>query len=122
MKRKKKKNTAGKAPVKSPGMKRPGALLALTQPSGSGSYTVQVTDHFLPENTGVYEVRYQDGKTVSVEKSDGAYDLAVSVETFSQLAAGLYGLRTAAFRPGTEIAGKEDILNQVFHKKNVYTS
>ncbi len=97
-------------------------LLTLTQPSGTGSYAIRVTDRFLPENTGIYQVRYQDGRTVSVEKSDGAYDLTVSVETFSQLAVGLYGLRTASFRPGTEIAGKEDILNQVFHKKNVYAS
>ena len=94
----------------------------LTQPAGSGCYAVQITDRFLPENTGVYEVHYLDGKTVSVERKDAAIDLSVNIETFSQLAAGLYGLRTAVFRPETVISGKEEILGQVFHKKYIYAS
>ena len=97
-------------------------LSALSQPEGSGYYTIQITDSFLPENTGIYHVEYMDGKTISVtKKEEGSdFDLSVGIETFSQLSAGVYGLRTAAFRSGTVICGKERILEQVFRKKIIF--
>ncbi len=95
----------------------------LSQPKGTGTYSVRVTDRFLPENTGVYKIEYADGsvRSVTAEK-DGDYDLSVGIETFSQLSAGLYDLSTAVYRADTVICGKEDILNQVFRRKTILTS
>ena len=97
-------------------------LYLLRQPEGSGRYCIQVEDAFLPENSGIYTVSYQDGKTVAVDRFENEADLVVGMDTFSQLSAGLYDLSAACYRKGTVVKNNMEILKQVFYKKQVYAS
>lgn len=102
-------------------------LRLLTQPEGYGTYTVQVTDVFMPENSGIYKVTYMDGQTESVTvdplPSDpdavSHADLCVTIDTFTQLAVGRADLTTALCRPGTKLNSSEAVLSQVFHRKTI---
>ncbi len=94
-------------------------LRLMRQPQGSGSYSVCVLDELLPKNNGTFTVAYQDGKTAAVTRTDGDADIVTRIETFSQMAVGLYGLETACYRPETVINGNKEILKQAFCKKLV---
>lgn len=72
-------------------------------------------------NTGTYEVRYEDGKTVCVSKSDAPGDMTVPVNTFCQLALGVVSLAQAEYRPGTVIHGNRETLEGVFVQKALYS-
>ncbi len=95
-------------------------LAAMGQPEGAGEYGVRVTDGFLPENTGVYRVRFSGGKAERVLRDEGAADLEVSVETFCQLAAGLADLKAARYRPDTKVNGNAALLERVFTKRPLF--
>lgn len=94
-------------------------LEQMKQPEGSGSYVLRVTDGFLPEAGGTFEVTYRSGRTEKVEESAETPDLTLSIQTFSQLAVGLYGLSEALYRPGTELSGKKEVLERVFVRKMI---
>ena len=77
-------------------------------------FTVRVTDEIIPENSGVWEVR-QDGVT----QTDQAPDLSVSIQAFSQLAAGAVSLSEALYRPDVSLAGNKALLEKVFIRKPI---
>ena len=94
-------------------------LAAMSQPGERGSYSLHITDSFLPDNTGTYRVTFAQGKTESVQKGEGPADLALTVETFCQLAVGLIGLEAALYREGTLLKSKRELLKKVFRKRPV---
>ena len=93
----------------------------MKHPAGQGTYRIHIDDKFLPENTGTYEVCYEDGRAVRVNRTDEAADMTVTVETFCQLAIGLVDLQAALYRTGTRILGNEEVLRQVFVRKRILT-
>jgi predicted acetyltransferase len=97
------------------------ALELMKHPEGTGSYSIKVTDTFLPANDGVFRVSYADGKAVSVEYvKDGSADLSVGVNVLCQMLIGLIDLSMAVYTPDTELFGNSATLSKVFVKKNVY--
>ena len=97
-------------------------LTLMKQPEGSGCYTIRINDDFLEENTGIFTVRYQDGKTVSVSRETREADLVLDIRTFSQLASGMLCLEQALYREGTVLKNNKAILKQLFGKKLTYAS
>lgn len=98
------------------------ALSLMKQPQGSGSYSVMVTDAFMTENTGSYQVSYQDGKAVSVEKSDDTTktaDLEVDETTLVQLLVGRADLEEAEYRTGTKVNANRKTLEKAFVHKTI---
>ena len=94
----------------------------MKQPQGSGSYSVMVTDAFMTENTGSYQVSYQDGKAVSVEKSDDTTktaDLEVDETTLVQLLVGRADLEEAEYRTGTKVNANRKTLEKAFVHKTI---
>ena len=98
----------------------PRALTLMSHPAGSGRYTIGVQDDFLPENTGVYAVAFENGAAVSVERTDAPADLSVNVTTLAQLTLGYAPLDTLAYRSDVRINGNLDVLRSVFVRKNCY--
>ncbi|MBQ4258225.1 MAG: GNAT family N-acetyltransferase [Clostridia bacterium] len=98
-------------------------LWGMRQPEGEGEYSVEIEDALLAVNSGFYTVKYQNGKTQSVShEAPGCgkkADLRVTVETFCQLAIGLADLKTALYRPGTELCGEFQKMARVFPEKTV---
>lgn len=92
-------------------------LAAMLHPEGSGAYSVHVEDPFLAENTGTYEVRYENGKAVCVRKLDAPGNMTVPVNTFCQLALGVVSLAQAEYQPGTVIHRNRETLERVFVQK-----
>ncbi len=99
-------------------------LTLMKQPEGKGSYTLCLKDDFLEENSGIFTVNYQDGKTVDVSKggTEKEADLVLDIRTFSQLCAGLLSLDQAVYREGTVLCKNQETLTQVFQKKLIYAS
>lgn len=50
-------------------------LRLMPQPYGEGSYVLGIEDSFLLEIAGRWQVKYEDGKVVSVEPTDLAPDM-----------------------------------------------
>ena len=82
----------------------PRALLLMDYPEGAGAFTIAVDDPFLEGAGGTFAVRWRDGRAVSVEPHGGTADLAVPIQTFTQLVTGASTLDEALLRPGTRLA------------------
>ena len=89
-------------------------LEMIRKPDGA-SFTVRIEgDEYIPDNNGTWEVR---GDRANL--TDGAPDLTVSIQAFSQLAAGAVSLSEALYRPDVEAAGNAEILSKVFVRKPI---
>lgn len=96
------------------------ALELMHQPQGEGSYSIQVEDRFLEENSGTYLVRFRDGKTESVVcTEENPADLIVTQETLCPMILGRFDLKTALYRSGTKLNSGREILQQAFPGKVV---
>ena len=97
----------------------PQALRLMRHPQSAGRYVIGVRDAFLPENTGVYAVRFGGG-AVEVTRTEDRADIALDVTTLALLALGYAPLDTIALRRDVEVRGNEETLRQVFVRKNCY--
>lgn len=97
----------------------PRVLELMLQPVVEESFVVEVDDAFLPENSGTYQVRCEQGGT-RVQRCDAQPDLRVSVQTLCLLAIGRIGLGEALLREGTQLLGNQDLLARVFVKRPVH--
>ncbi len=100
-------------------------LSAMGHPDGEGTYSIRVTDQFLPENTGTYTVRFSGRKTTGVTavctaEAGEAADLEITAETFCQLAVGVIDLNAALYRSGTKLNANRSLLERVFVKRPVF--
>ena len=98
----------------------PRMLRLMPQPEGSGSYVIAASDSFLPENSGHYQVSYDDGQASSVTLCDLPADLQVESTTLTQLVVGRMALDEARYRPGTLIHDSERALARVFTRRPVH--
>ncbi|MBQ9988175.1 MAG: GNAT family N-acetyltransferase [Clostridia bacterium] len=95
----------------------PAAVLrAMRHPAGAGAYRIAVEDDFLPENSGVYAVSFNNG-AVSVEKTEGAADICCQIGAFTQLVLGYLTPADMIGRDDVAIHGNEETLNRVFVHK-----
>lgn len=94
-------------------------LELLKQPEGQGAYVIRVEDSFLPEIGGTFRVSYRDRHTELVTETADAPELTLSIQTFSQLSAGLYDLSAALYRPGTVLSGNKEVFERLFVKKTI---
>ncbi len=89
-------------------------LLAIMKKPDGCRFVIRVSDEFIPENNGVWEVC-----GASVLSTDKAPDLAVSERALGQMAAGLVSLEEAKYRDDVEVSGNEDVLKAVFVRKPI---
>ncbi len=78
-------------------------------------FTIQVTDDFLPENSGVYRVS-RDG----VNRTETAADLQVSVQALAPMLLGTLPLEQALYRRDVCLNGNRDALVKAFPAKPTY--
>jgi predicted acetyltransferase len=96
------------------------ALELMRHPEASGSYTLEVTDDFLPQNTGFYTVSYAAGKAHSVvQTAQGKADITVTIQTLCQMILGLVDLNMASYRCDVKIYSNQQVLSAVFIRKNI---
>ena len=87
---------------------------------GSGEVSLEIEDKQIAENNGIFTVVFEKGKAVSVEKTEKAADMKLSMPAFSALISGAVDLQTALdFIPGTQCLTDSKAPWQVFRKKPV---
>lgn len=96
------------------------ALELMHYPEEAGQFTVEVSDGFLPENNGGYAISFADGQALSVEKTQEAPDLSVTIQRFSQLAVGFVELGQTEYLSDVTIHGNRDVLEKVFVRKPLF--
>lgn len=96
-----------------------GVLERMRHPRVGGAYSLYVTDAFLPENTGLYHIRFENGD-VHVQRLAGdesQADLCLSINALTVLAFGTINLRQALCRDDATLHQNMALLEQVFVQK-----
>ena len=88
---------------------------------GTGQVTLEITDHQIPENTGVYRVSFRDGRVTQAARTDAAPDAALTIPALSALISGVCSFNEAAqWMPGAELKNPNPALDQLFYKKEMF--
>ena len=88
---------------------------------GTGRVTLEITDHQIPENTGVYRVSFRDGRVTQAARTDAAPDAALTIPALSALISGVCSFTEAAqWMPGAELKTPNPALDQLFYKKEMF--
>ena len=89
-------------------------ILALHGGMVKESFTIEITDDFMPENSGVYRV---SGKTVS--KTQERPDAVMDIHTFSQLSCGYLTIDQACYKQHCSVQGNAYVLREAFPQKDI---
>ena len=92
----------------------PKALELMTKPA-EADFTVQVTDEFLPENSGVYRVT-----AGGVERTSGNADIEASEQALTLMALGALSLEEAEYRTDVKVIGNRAALAGAFTRKPLF--
>lgn len=93
---------------------------------GDGSVTIQISDQWIPENDGTFQVDFRNGAATKVRKikqEAAESDIAMGIHTFSQFIYGCLDASALAFCEEVSVADTKDImekLKKVFYHKNYY--
>ncbi len=84
---------------------------------GSGQAVVQISDAHIPGNNGIWQIRFRDGRAISVEKTRAAPDARLTIQAFSALICGVLDWEEAREAlDGIEVLADGD-LDRVFYRK-----
>ncbi len=90
---------------------------------GSGELRLRIRDALIPENDGVFSLRFADGRALSVERTDEEIDAAMSVASFSALIAGVCDFDGAKdWMDGVEVFNRAAPFERVFYRKSMMIS
>ena len=90
---------------------------------GTGELHLGVRDALIPENDGVFLVRFKNGSAVRVEKRSEAPDAIFSIAAFSALIAGVCDFDGAAnWMNGIQIHSPDAPFDSVFYRKSMMIS
>ncbi|MCL2373549.1 MAG: GNAT family N-acetyltransferase [Defluviitaleaceae bacterium] len=95
------------------------SLATMPSPEGQGQATIEVQDSYLPQNSGIYTITWQNGQ-LSVAKTNTTPHITTTVETLAQLVTGYLSLNEAALKQDTTIVANHKALAALFTKKNLY--
>ena len=85
---------------------------------GTGRVVLEIQDPQIPENNGRFQVDFQDGKALSVARTEAAPDSSMRINIFSALISGVSDLASAmAYMPDLTVTGHESDLAKVFYPK-----
>ena len=90
------------------------SVLRKARYQGTGSLRLGITDPQIPENTGCYEIRYEIGKALSVEKSQEPAEVSMPISSFSAL---ITGAGNPAWMPDVEVHSPNISLSDIFYHK-----
>jgi len=87
--------------------------------TSSGNVVLDVVDKSMPCNNGKYAVSWQNGK-LTVEKTEAAPDISISIEALVQMLVGYATPQTAKYRIDTTVHGNMTDIEALFSKKTLY--
>lgn len=90
---------------------------------GSGAVVLYILDPQIPENTGRFQVCFENGKALSVTRTEAPADAAMGINVFSALISGVSDLASAMdYLPGLTVTGNQSALAKVFYSKPLMIS
>lgn len=96
------------------------AVLKAARYQGSGSVSIGVCDDQIQKNNGVFLVVFENGQAVTVEKTDSAPDITMSICDFSRLITGTHQAEDALTLPGVSVCNPSAPFAAVFYKKPIF--
>ena len=84
---------------------------------GSGRVSISIRDRQIEENNGIYEIVFQDGRAVSVQKTGGSMDVDMGINEFSHLIIGNGDVKALEFMEHVSVHKNKEALSQVFYRK-----
>ncbi len=97
------------------------AALGMARMRGTGALCVAVSDAHIPENNGVFEVRFAPGVANGVRRVDAAPDVEADIGDFSRLLLGCCE-PDPEWLPGLKLNCPREAAEQVFYRKPNYIS
>ena len=90
---------------------------------GEGELRLRIRDALIPENDGVFALRFSGGRALSVERTDEESDAVMSISSFSALIAGVCDFDGAKdWMDGVEILNGTAPFERVFYRKSMMIS
>ncbi|MBR3588057.1 MAG: GNAT family N-acetyltransferase [Clostridia bacterium] len=92
-------------------------------PEKKGNFSILSLDN-LPQNKGIFDVEYENGKAIVAQRNDGAYDLSLTAPAAARLLLAGEGhtAETAVFIDGVEIKNNADDFFRAFpHRATLFT-
>lgn len=90
---------------------------------GDGALRLGIRDELIPENNGVFFLRFENGRAVRVEKTEEAPDAQLTIAAFSALIAGVCDFDGArAWMDGIEVLAPAAPFAGVFYRKSMMIS
>lgn len=96
------------------------ALKLMRKPEGRGSVRILVKDDFLPQNTGVYRIDWENGEGGAKKVKASTADIECSAHALAQMVTGYLPLSSILMRGDVELHTKADELEKLFIRKNIY--
>lgn len=87
---------------------------------GNGELSIEISDPFISQNSGVFTVTFRDGKCEEIAKGKEAPDIALPISAFSALITGGHDTNTVPLWEGVTIYGDMTDISRVFYKKAVH--
>lgn len=84
---------------------------------GSGRVSISIRDRQIEENNGIYEIVFQGGRAVSVQKTGGSMDVDMGINEFSHLIIGNGDVKALEFMEHVSVHKNKEALSQVFYRK-----
>ncbi len=102
--------------------------LRLAKYIGTGSFSLYLHDDFLPQNNGLYNVRFENGAAAEVEftalpvcpfgqTSRRDFDAELTVNVFSAAILGNYDTSDFTYMDGVKVYGNRETMDRVFYAK-----
>ena len=90
---------------------------------GEGELRLRIRDAQIPQNDGVFSLRFENGCAVSVERTEEKPDAVLEISSFSALIAGVCDFDGAKdWMDGVEVLNTEAPFERVFYRKSMMIS
>ena len=96
--------------------------LKMARMRGTGELIISVTDQQIAPNNGRFHVRFENGVTMDVTRTEAPCDIELTVQEFARLICGRSDLRAAAYLPDVRLHSEIEKAERVFYKKPMYIS
>lgn len=91
--------------------------LEMCKAAGDGEVVISVTDGILPENAGAWKVKFNPGGENTVEKTDAAPDVELTVGELTQLLLGVCCAEDLPMMPSVKVSNPSAPFEKIFLKK-----
>ena len=95
-------------------------VLKLARMQGTGELIIELSDEQISQNNGRFHVRFENGKTTCVEKTEAAPDVSMTIQEFSRLICGKHEVSEWIWLDDVKLYCDPQKAAQVFYRKPMF--